>query len=144
MCGIAAITPRNTPRAFTSITRSQFATVASSRVPATRIPALLTSTSSLPNASIVASMAACHDSGRVTSRWTYSACPPISFISASTLRPSSSSTSPNATFAPSRANSRASAAPIPRAPPLTNATLPASLMCQPPSECSGVLFCGPL
>src|SRR5262252_8346681 len=54
-------------------------------------------------------------------------------ISASTRRPSSSSTSPKTTWAPSRANSFASAAPCPRAPPLISATFLSSLPIAHPS-----------
>src|SRR5207248_6249351 len=52
---------------------------------------------------------------------------PAARISDSTCLPSSSSTSPKTTAAPSRTNNRASVAPCPRAPPLISATLPASL-----------------
>src|SRR5438132_4790331 len=45
---------------------------------------------------------------------------------ASTFWPSASLTSPKTTFAPSRTNVSASAAPCPRAPPLISATLPSS------------------
>src|SRR5262252_4992227 len=55
-------------------------------------------------------------------------------ISASTRRPSSSRTSPKTTWAPSRANSFASAAPCPRAPPLISATFPSSLPMAHPSS----------
>ena len=48
MAGIAALVPRNTPLALTSITRSHSSTVVSSSRPAPPMPALLTSTSSLP------------------------------------------------------------------------------------------------
>src|SRR5918996_6025030 len=46
---------------------------------------------------------------------------------ASTFCPSASRMSPKTTFAPSRANVSASAAPCPRAPPLISATLPSNL-----------------
>src|SRR5262245_65833475 len=46
----------------------------------------------------------------------------------STALPSPSSTSPKTTRAPSRVNISASTAPMPRAPPLISATLPASLV----------------
>src|SRR5262245_10855682 len=59
------------------------------------------------------------------------ACPPAPTTSCSTCLPSASRTSPITTFAPSFANSRASTAPIPRAPPLISATLPASLIPSP-------------
>src|SRR6266545_2729165 len=47
-------------------------------------------------------------------------------MAASTFLPSASRMSPNTTFAPSRANVSASAAPCPRAPPLISATFPSS------------------
>src|SRR2546425_3281461 len=47
-------------------------------------------------------------------------------MEASTFLPSASRMSPNTTFAPSRANVSASAAPCPRAPPLISATFPYS------------------
>src|SRR4029453_18544870 len=51
--------------------------------------------------------------------------PPWEVTRAGTERPSSSRTSPMTTRAPSRVKRWASAAPMPRAPPLMSATLPA-------------------
>src|SRR5207247_9519256 len=70
----------------------------------------------------------------VTSSLMKCASPPIARISASTLRPSTSRMSPSTTFARSFANSRASTAPMPRAAPLINATLPSSLIVSGPRD----------
>ena len=66
--GMAALVPRNTPLAFTSITRSHSSALVSSRMPRATTPALLTTTSSLPNRDTAAAMAAVQDSSLVTSR----------------------------------------------------------------------------
>ena len=128
MAGIAALVPRNTPLALMSIIRSQPSMVWVSTLPPFQMPALLTRMCSPPNRSIAVSTACCQSASLVTSRWTNTASPPASAISASTCWPSDSSTSPRTTFAPSEANRRASAAPIPLAPPLISATLPSSRM----------------
>src|SRR4029450_8241993 len=60
-------------------------------------------------------------------------------MAASTCCPSASRMSPKTTFAPSFVNVSASAAPWPRAPPLINATLPAS---RPPSGIVGSSLVG--
>src|SRR5215831_8512336 len=70
--------------------------------------------------------ACCQSASLVTSRRTKTASPPAARMSASTLRPSASRTSPSTTLAPSLANRRASTAPMPRAPPLIKATFPAN------------------
>ena len=92
------------------------------------MPALLTRISSFPNRSTVAAIALRQDSSLATSRWTKIASPPDLQISRATSRPNSSRKSPRTTFAPSWAKIRPSAAPIPRAPPLINATLSFSLI----------------
>src|SRR6266849_4801555 len=79
MAGIAYFVPRNTPLAFTAITRSHSAAVRSS-----------IATRGMTIAALLIRM------------------------------------SPKTTFAPSRANVSASAAPCPRAPPLISATFPSS------------------
>ena len=68
MAGIAALVPRKTPLALTSITRSHSSTVVSSSRPAPPMPALLTRTSSLPKRAVAAATACCQESSRVTSR----------------------------------------------------------------------------
>src|SRR5215471_3594217 len=94
------------------------------------MPALLTSTSSLPKCRVVAATAAAQLSSWVTSSASNRAEAPIS---AATCWPSCSNMSPITTLAPSRANIRAVAAPIPDAAPEMMAILPASLI--------GVLLC---
>src|SRR6516164_6959005 len=94
------------------------------------MPALLTNTSSLPKWPIVAATTAAQLPSWVTSSGSNRAETPIP---SATCRPSYSSTSPITTLAPSRANMRAVAAPIPKAAPEMMATLPASLI--------GVLLC---
>src|SRR5215831_5546489 len=94
------------------------------------MPALLTSTSSLPKCLVVAATTADQLSSLVTSSGSKRDAAPMP---SATCRPSCSSTSPITTLAPSRANMRAVAAPIPDAAPEMMATLPASLI--------GVLLC---
>src|SRR5712664_3332349 len=67
-----------------------------------------------------------------------SAWPPAALISLLTCWPASLLRSAMSTAAPSRARSRAVAAPIPDAPPVTTATLPVNLMTVLP-----VLMCRP-
>src|SRR6478735_8147636 len=87
------------------------------------MPALLKSTSSLPNSATVNWTALRQSASWVTSRWTYRAESPSSSASA---WPSSSSRSPMTTFAPSATSIRALAPPMLRAPPLIRATLPST------------------
>src|SRR5215472_12478451 len=94
------------------------------------MPALLTSTSSFPKCRVVAATTAAQSSSLVTSSGSNRAAAPMA---SATWRPSCSSTSPITTLAPSRANMRAVAAPIPDAAPEMMAILPASLI--------GVLLC---
>src|SRR5437899_3057873 len=92
------------------------------------MPALLTSTSSLPKCLVVAATTAAQLSSLVTSSSSNRAEAPMA---SATSRPSCSSTSAITTLAPSRANMRAVAAPMPDAAPEMMATLPASLICSP-------------
>src|SRR5262245_52455704 len=126
--GMAALVPRKTPLAFTSITRSHSAAVVSSSRPAPPTPALLTSTSSFPKRRSAVATARSQSLSLVTSSLTNTASPPLAPIPAATAAPSASRMSPMTIRAPSCAKSRASTAPIPRAPPLIRATLPASLI----------------
>src|SRR6266446_5928667 len=89
------------------------------------MPALLTSTSSLPKCRVVAATTAAQLSSFVTSSGSNRAEAPMA---SATCRPSCSSTSAITTLAPSRANRRAVAAPMPDAAPEMMATLPASLI----------------
>ena len=126
--GIAYLVPRKTPVALTDITSFHSSRVVSSIGTVRYIPALFTRTSSFPNLWAARATAFFQSSSLLTSSFTKRARPPASFTSASILRPSSTSTSPMTTLAPSLAKSLASAAPIPRAPPLMIATLPPSLI----------------
>src|ERR1700736_845551 len=89
------------------------------------MPALLTSTSSLPKCRLVAATTAAQSSSLVTSSGSNRAEAPMP---SATCRPSCSSTSAITTLAPSRANIRAVAAPMPDAAPEMMATLSASLI----------------
>src|SRR6266478_8392432 len=89
------------------------------------MPALLTSTSSLPKCRVVAATTAAQPSSLVTSSGSNRAAAPMA---SATCRPSCSSASAITTLAPSRANRRAVAAPMPDAAPEMMVTLPASLM----------------
>src|SRR6266436_3636636 len=89
------------------------------------MPALLTSTSSLPKCLVVAATTAAQPSSLVTSSGSNRAAAPMA---PATCRPSCSSMSAITTLAPSRANRRAVAAPMPDAAPDMMATLPASLI----------------
>src|SRR5215472_2379781 len=89
------------------------------------MPALLTSTSSLPKCLVVAATTAAQLSSLVTSSGPKRAAAPMA---SATWRPSCSSRSAITTLAPSRANIRAVAAPMPDAEPEMTATLFASLI----------------
>ena len=128
--GMAYLAPRKTPVELISMIRSHRSPSVSSTVLGAApepIPALFTSTSSLPYLDTVAAMAPFQESSLVTSSLTNRTSPPAARILASAARPCSSRTSPRATLAPSAAKSSASQAPIPLAAPLMNATLPSSL-----------------
>src|SRR4030095_2843367 len=135
MAGMTALLPRNTPLAFTSITRSHASTGVSSSRLAPPMPALLMRTFSVPKCFRAGSPARCQPASLVTSSRVKTASPPLARTSASTARPSASRTSPIITRAPSRATRRASAAPLPSDPPLMSATLPSSLISPPPHRC---------
>src|SRR6266849_4848392 len=124
--GIACFVPRKTPLTLTAMMRSQSSSDVSSILARKRMPALLTSTFSLPYEFTAVATAARQSASRVTFRCTYVALPPEALISASTFLSSSLRMSPSTTAAPSRTNIRPSTAPCPRAPPLISATLPSS------------------
>src|SRR5262249_33657245 len=79
-------------------------------------------------------MSACASTALDTSVLTKVASPPFSVIIWTVCCPPSSFISAMISFAPSRANVRAMARPIPEAPPVTNATLPSTCpaMSRPP------------
>src|SRR3954463_2482043 len=123
IAGMTVFIPRKTPIRLTSMTCRNSSRGVLAISLNFRMPALLTSTSTLPSSRSVCSTTDCHSSSDVTSRCTKRTRSPSS--SASAL-PSSSSPSAATTLAPSACSRRTSAAPIPRAPPLTSATLPVS------------------
>src|SRR5437588_322604 len=65
MAGMAALLPRNTPVALTSITRCHASSVVSSTRPTALMPALLTSTLSLPKRCSASATASCETVARV-------------------------------------------------------------------------------
>ena len=127
---ITAFMPSQQPTAFTSRIRRKSASGISAMLANFSTPALLTSTSSRPNASVASATAAAQSASEVTSWCTYrqqSAPSP-----SATYLPRSSSTSPNTTRAPSATKCRTCDLPMPRAPPVIRATLPSSLpICLP-------------
>src|SRR5206468_3994189 len=92
------------------------------------MPALLNAKSSRPNAAAVFSKAAFTSSVCVTLHGTASARPPCCSIKREVSWFPFSETSASATVAPSRANARAAARPMPFAAPVTKATLPANAL----------------
>ncbi len=94
-------------------------------------PALFTRMSSLPKRAMVVWTTWRQSSSLVTSVRTNRASPPAAVISAARRVPSSSRRSAMTTLAPSRANNRASSAPMPCAAPLMMATLPATRILSP-------------
>src|SRR3954470_11241890 len=113
----------STPRRFTPSTKSHSASSVLTKNAKRSVPALLTSTSTGPNASPTAATARPTDAVSVTSS---SVASPS--ISAATSRAASASRSPTATRAPSAARRRAVAAPMPPAPPVTSAVRPSRRM----------------
>src|SRR5262245_14500585 len=109
------------PLRSTANVRSQSASVISVASKYALIPALLTSTSSVPWRASRRSTAPRTSVSAVMSTWQKSACRPAADSSASVCRPARSSTSPNVTSAPSATNFSTIARPMRRAPPVTNA-----------------------
>src|SRR6185437_4981933 len=126
MCRAAAWLATKTARTSTAQRRSACSTVASSTGPPIKTPALLTRMSSPPSSRTVCSTAATLAPGSALSaRMTSTRPPSASICLATTFALSAAATYVNATAAPSRASRRTIAAPIPRLPPVTSATLPA-------------------
>src|SRR4051794_15642321 len=124
---------RYTEVRLTSCTRRQ-ASSSVSRIESSsggEMPALLKRTSRPPNRSIAAAYIAWTSPGLVTS-----ACTNSPSISAASAAPSSSARSATTTCAPSAANRRALARPMPLAAPVMTATLPSSLPATCPSSLS--------
>src|SRR5882672_9989638 len=91
-----------------------------------KTPALLTSTSNLPNASTAERTAFCASAARLTSHTTAMALPPDASMSSTTAWSFSKRRPATATLAPSRAKARAVPRPMPVPPPVIKTTLPAS------------------
>src|SRR5215475_3855406 len=125
MTRAAARMPRNTPRRCTPRVWSQLATSISSMPPIEPgTPALLNMTSRPPNTCTQVATARSTSASLETSVGTNAARSPSSEAS---RPPRAASTSARITLAPSAANSRAVASPIPLAAPVITARLPSSL-----------------
>ncbi len=118
---------RNGARASTATSRSKSSTEVCATGPQWVIPALLTRMSSLPNSPIAASATAAGAAGSARSARSMSTRRPSPRTCPATC---SASSWPvryvKPTSAPSAASRRTISAPIPRLPPVTSATFPAS------------------
>ena len=112
--------------------RSQSSSVRSWAAPVIVMPALFTTTSTPPNASIAACTPAATSALRVTSIVHAVASPPAARISAAVSSAVSPRRSATATRAPSSAKRSDVCRPIPDPPPVTSATFPSSLPISPP------------
>ncbi len=134
MCGVTARVQRKTPLRFTPMTASHCSSVIvawtapslyltswASRT----IPALFTRTSTRPHFAITSATAPATDAASATFTFAANASAAPAAFSSST-RALASATSQAATFAPSLANLRAVARPIPAAAPVTMTARPAS------------------
>src|ERR1700682_847944 len=125
MAGISYFMHRKVPRTFTARDSSNPSTERSARGAGGGPPAaLLKAPSSRPYFSTVCLTSASTEAGSLTSTRTASASPPASRISPPIARIKSSVRAANTTLAPSAANARAEAAPMPRLAPVTMMTLP--------------------
>src|SRR5271165_7151700 len=132
MCGIACLVQKKTPFTLMPRTLSHSSSVISwvgLFTPA--IPALFTSTSSLPNRVWTAANTVFTSFSSVTSRCRKSALPPLLRISSTSFFPFTSEMSVTTAMAPSFASKRHAARPIPWAPPVTMATLSFTLFIMP-------------
>ena len=124
--------PWTTPITLTPCTQRQSFTVVSHTVDdGAPTPALLHNRWHAPKRSKVASASPSTDAGSVTSVTTPTTSPRSS-SSAWSRSSADASTSAMTTFMPWPRNARASASPIPDAPPVTTATLPVSVSIAPP------------
>src|SRR6516225_236250 len=119
----------NTPRRLTSMTASNCASVIFCRRASWVMPALLTSTSMRPKRASVAATIASTCARSVTSTtWPMHAAPSTDAAPTAAAAAATSCTSHATTLAPSRANFRAVARPMPWAAPVTTAILLARRM----------------
>src|SRR5579871_420402 len=123
MCFCTARVIRNAPRRCTPSTVSQSSSVILNSRLSRITPALLTSTTGAPSSPATRSTAASTWSRWLTSAPTATARPPASAISFTVPAQAASSRSRTATAIPSAASLRAVAAPMPRAAPVTIATV---------------------
>src|SRR6267378_1705906 len=133
MRGTKASTPWMTPQRLTPRTHCQSRCVAVSSAPHAATPALLQRTCTAPNASKARAASACTWGSSVTSVRTPSALTPSACASPATAAIPRSSRSATTTLAPSRANRRINARPMPLAPPVTTAVLPRNSTATPGS-----------
>src|SRR5262245_10300322 len=130
MCGTKAAMPCRTPIRLTSSTHRQVSGEALSPSPPT--PALLQTTWMLPNASKDAVAARSTLAQSATSQATPRTPGPTPSRLSTAAASASASMSASMTFMPACANARPSARPMPLAPPVTNAALPANPRMFPP------------
>jgi cytochrome P450 len=119
--GATARVTRNGPRRLTPRTASHCSVVISTRSARGPTPALLTSTVGGPSSSATRATAAVTATSSATSAATAVADPPSSLMACTVPAQSASSRSITPTARPSRASCRATAAPMPRAAPVTMA-----------------------
>src|SRR5437762_6746089 len=124
--GNTALDIRNGPFTLTVITRSHSSSLIPSTVDTCSVPALFTSTFTRPNRSTVPFTARSTSRARLTSHSIANPAPSRLWTSLITCRSFSRRRPATATLAPSRANARAIARPIPVPPPVMSATLPES------------------
>src|SRR6266481_8927702 len=126
ICGRKVRTPCSTPIRLTSSTHRQLSSEMLSMPPAAATPALLQTTWTFPNAWYEAFAAHSTLTGSATSQATLRTLGPNSCRPLTASARASVSTSASITFMPACAKAAPSANPIPLAPPVTNAVLPAS------------------
>ena len=125
--GSTARVIRNIERTLTACSQSHSATVVSRNGLMTMVPAWLKSTRAGPNSSSTARTASCTCASSETSATKLSALPPAARIPATVSAAAAALRSMIATLAPSAANSRDAAPPMPVAPPEMIASFPSSL-----------------
>src|SRR3954468_22264344 len=126
--GTTALIPRNEPTSIDSMIRRYCSSVWSSKLTRKLAPALLQRIETGPSSRSVAATASAHSSGFWTSSRRAIALPPAFSISSTTAWALSGKMSVTQTAAPSAANRRHWAPPIPPPPPVTSATLPSSFI----------------
>src|SRR5882757_6916129 len=126
ICGRKVRMPCSTPIRLTSSTQRQLSSEILSMPPAAATPALLQTTWTFPNASIVSLAARSTFAASATSQRTPRTAGPTLCRLLTAAASASVSISASITFMPASAKARPSAKPMPPAPPVTNAVLPES------------------